>query len=77
MHEIFEFRFVHFGGRWRNIFSIGVCGGMLVRDVSICLIGEYGGTLVRHLSICLIFVSVDVRMEHVGLGNLSFFVINI
>ena len=44
MHEIFEFRFVHFGGQWRNV----------------CSIGAYGGMLVRPVSICLIFVSVDV-----------------
>ena len=54
MHEIFEFRFVHFGGQWRNLCSIGAYGGMLVRHVSICLSGEYGEMLVRPFSICSI-----------------------
>ena len=80
-----SFRFVHFGGQWRNVCSIGAFGGTLVRHVSICSIGGYGGTLVRPLSICLIaayggtlvrpvsicliFVSVDVGREHAGLGH--------
>ena len=68
-----------------SICPIGEYGGMFIRHVSICSIAEYGETLVRHLSICsiaayggtlvrpvsiyLIFVSVDVRREHAGLGN--------
>ena len=69
MHEIFEFRFIHFGGQCRKFSLIGAYGGALVRHASICSIGEYGGMLVRPLSICLIFMSVDVRREHAGLRH--------